>query len=107
MIIPTILATLATGEPIAPGQSPIPVVIIQQGHGEGMTTGEWWVTVSAFCLAAVTLATVVHLDVMLHHIRRMLAALIPVRRTLPGRVLSRSTDNSGNVEKAISPRQDA
>lgn len=105
MITSAILATFVTGEPVAPGQSPIPVVIIQQGH-EGMTTGEWWVTVSAFVLAAVTLATIVHVDVVLHHVLNLVKALTPGRRTLPGKVRSHGTDNgqAEPVNKIITPR---
>lgn len=104
MITSTILATLM--EPVTPGQSPIPVVIIQQEE-HGMTTGEWWVTVSAFVLAGTTLATVVHVDVVLHHVLNLIKALSPsTRRTLPGRVRSRSTDNAEPepINKIIKPR---
>lgn len=105
MITTSVLAVLANPEPIAPGQSPIPVVIIQQ-H-EGMTTGEWWVTVSAFALAGTTILTMIHVDVVMHHILRLVKTLVPTtRRGLPGRVLYTGTDNgqAEPVSKHIEPR---
>lgn len=104
---------ITSGEPPVPaGQSPIPVVIIQQGH-EGMSTGEVWLTGSTVALTVVTLMT---LFVMIHSdhelsklIRQLLIAIVPPYRrpdTLRGEVTSHSADNGEAipVNKIISPR---
>jgi len=95
-----------------PGQSPIPVVIIEQDHG--MTTGEWWVTVSAFALTGVTLLSllaIVHQDhEMVILLRKILSALTPPYRSpglRPGKG-SPGTDVTNvpaeQVNKIIAPR---
>lgn len=90
-----------TGEPM-PGPTPIPVIIIQQGH-EGMTawSGEWWVTVSAFALTLVTLMTIVHTDIILHHLVRLVKAIAPPYRRTPAPVPV--DDSSALLPKAPLP----
>lgn len=91
-----------TGEPLAPGQSPVPVIIIQQGH-EGMAawSGEWWVTVSAFALTLVTLLTIVHTDIILHHLVKLVRAITPPYRRTPAP--SPVTDDGATLPRAPLP----
>ncbi len=67
---------MITFEP-APGQSPIPVVIVEQDHG--MTTGEIWVTGSTIALTLVTMATLV---AMIHQDHKLVQAVIAALKAL-------------------------
>lgn len=97
---------MITSDP-TPGQSPIPVVIIEHGH-EGLVawSAEWWVTVSGFAVAGVTLLTIIHMDVVLHHLVSLVKAMTPTRRTLRGKVTSHDPGNTpeSTPDKAIKPR---